>query len=108
MNRLMALLKREYWENQGAFRTTPLVVGGIYIVLTLMFLITFSHFDNEFQSLKELTRFLSQTDVGLRSEVIYGVAVAIFLLPMTLTSLFLTVVLRLEQPAEHLPYTAAF
>ena len=78
MNRLMALLKREYWENQGAFRTTPLVVGGIYIILTLMFLITFSHFDNEFQSLKELTRFLSQTDVGLRGEVIYGVAVAVF------------------------------
>ena len=37
MNRLMALIKREYWENKGAFRTTPLVIGGVYIVLTLMF-----------------------------------------------------------------------
>ena len=37
MNRLMALVKREFWENKGAFRTTPLVIGGIYIVLTLMF-----------------------------------------------------------------------
>ena len=35
----MALIKREFWENKGAFRTTPLVICGIYIVLTLMFLI---------------------------------------------------------------------
>lgn len=78
MNRLIALVKREFWENKGAFRTTPLVIGGIYIVLTLMFIITFSHFDNEFQSLKELTRFLSQTEAGLRSEIIYGVTIAVF------------------------------
>ncbi len=78
MNRLIALVKREFWENKGAFRTTPLVIGGIYIVVTLMFIITFSHFDNEFQSLKELTRFLTQTDVALRSEIIYGVTVAVF------------------------------
>lgn len=78
MSRLIALVKREFWENKGAFRTTPLVIGGIYIVVTLMFIITFSHFDNEFQSLKELTRFLTQTDVALRSEIIYGVTVAVF------------------------------
>ncbi|MGA9572747.1 MAG: hypothetical protein WBS20_02235 [Lysobacterales bacterium] len=78
MNRLMALVKREFWENQGAFRTTPLVIGGIYIVLTLMFIFTFGHFDNEFQSLKELTRWLSQTETGLRSEIIYGATVAVF------------------------------
>jgi len=78
MSRLIALVKREFWENKGAFRTTPLVIGGIYIVLTLMFLITFNHFDNEFQSLKELARFLSQTEVGLRSEIIYGVTIAVF------------------------------
>jgi len=78
MNRLMALIKREYWENKGAFRTTPMVIGGIYILLSLMFIITFNHFDNEFQSLKELTRFLSQTEVGLRSDIIYGVSVGVF------------------------------
>jgi len=76
MNRLMALLKREFWENKGAFRTTPLVIGGIYIVLTLMFIITFNHFDNEFQSLKELARWVSQTDVGLRGNIIYGANIA--------------------------------
>ena len=32
MNRLLALVQREFWENKGALRTTPLVIGGIYIV----------------------------------------------------------------------------
>jgi len=73
MNRLMALVKREFWENKGAFRTTPLVIGGIYLVAMLMFLITFNHFDNEFQSLKELIRFIAQQDAGLRAKVIYAV-----------------------------------
>ena len=78
MNRLMALVKREFWENKGAFRTTPLVIGGIYIVLTVMFLITFSHFDNEFQSLKELARWVSTTEAGLRGDSIYLVSLVIF------------------------------
>jgi len=76
MNRMMALLKREFWENKGAFRTTPLVIGGIYIVLTLMFLITFNHFDNEFQSLKELARWLATTEAETRGDIIYGANVA--------------------------------
>jgi len=71
MNRLMALVKREFWENKGAFRTTPLAIAGIYIVVTLMFIITFNHFDNEFQSLKELIRFVSQQDVGIRAKFMY-------------------------------------
>jgi len=77
MNRLMALVKREFWENKGAFRTTPLVIGGIYIVLNLMFIVTFNHFDNEFQSLKELVRFIAQQDKGLLSEIIYAVTVSV-------------------------------
>jgi ABC-2 type transport system permease protein len=39
----------------------------------LMALITFNHFDNEFQSLKELLRFIAQQDAGLRAKVIYAV-----------------------------------
>jgi len=73
MNRLMALIKREFWENKGAFRTTPLVIGGIFLAAMLMFLITFNHFDNEFQSLKELLRFIAQQDAGLRAKIIYAV-----------------------------------
>jgi ABC-2 type transport system permease protein len=77
MNRLVALVKREFWENKGAFRTTPLVIGGIYIVLCLMFIVTFSHFDNEFQSLKELARFIAQQDIVLRSEIMYAITISI-------------------------------
>ncbi len=72
MNRLMALIKREFWENKGAFRTTPLVIGGIFLAAMLMFLITFNYFDNEFQSLRELLRFIAQTDTDMRSKVLYA------------------------------------
>ncbi len=71
MNRLLALIKREFWENKGAFRTTPLVIGGIFLAAMLMALITFNQFDNEFQSLKELLRFLAQQDAGLRARFLY-------------------------------------
>lgn len=71
MKRLLALMQREYWENQGAFRTTPIVIGGIYIVLTLMFIITFNYFDNEFHTLRELIRFIAGTDPELRGKVMY-------------------------------------
>jgi len=27
MKRMVALVRREFWENKGAFRTTPLVIG---------------------------------------------------------------------------------
>lgn len=77
MNRLMALVKREFWENKGAFRTTPMVIGGIYIVLSLMFIITFNHFDNEFQSLKELFRFIAQQDTQMLSKIMYSVTIAV-------------------------------
>ena len=77
MKRLIALMKREFWENKGAFRTTPLAIGGIFIVLSLMFIVTFNHFDNEFQSLKELIRFISQQDTGLRSQIIYAFTIVI-------------------------------
>ena len=71
MNRLMALVRREFWENKGAFRTTPLVIGGIFLAAMVMFLITFNHFDNELQSLKELLRFMAQQDAGLRAKFLY-------------------------------------
>ena len=42
-----------------------------------MFIITFSHFDNEFQSLKELARFIAQQDIVLRSEIMYAITISI-------------------------------
>ena len=72
MNRLLALIKREFWENKGAFRTTPLVISGLFLAAMLMALITFNHFDNEFQSLRELLRFVAQQDVDLRDSILYA------------------------------------
>jgi len=72
MKRLLALVKREFWENQGAFRTTPLVIGGIYLVAMFMFIITFNHFDNEFQTLKQLLHFIAGQDAGLRAQFLYA------------------------------------
>ena len=71
MNRLPALIKREFWENKGALRTTPVVIGGLYIVVLLMSIITFQHFDNDFQSLKEAIAYLAQSDVELRNKIIH-------------------------------------
>ena len=39
LNTMITLLRREYWENKGGFLTTPIVVGGIAIGLTLLFLL---------------------------------------------------------------------
>ena len=72
MNRLLALMKREFWENKGAFRTTPLVIGGIFLAAMVMFLVAFNHFDNEFQSLRELLRFVAQQDADLRDRILYA------------------------------------
>ena len=44
MKRMMALLRREFWENKGAFRTTPLVIGGIPEEADADFIATF-HLD---------------------------------------------------------------
>jgi len=59
MNRLFALVRREYWENKGAFRTTPLVIGGIYIAFLLMSIFTTAHFDNEMYTFREAVRLLA-------------------------------------------------
>lgn len=80
MNRLLALVKREFWENKGAFRATPLVFGGILLAAQIMFLITFNHFDNEFQSLKELLHFISIQDAALRSKVLYEINLSLSVL----------------------------
>jgi len=74
MNRLAALIQREYWENRGAFRTTPLVIGGIYIVGMLMAIFTTLHFDNDLYTFKEAVRLLASQPEDLRATVFYNAA----------------------------------
>jgi len=79
MNRLIALIRREYWENKGAFRTTPLVIGGIYIAFLLMSIFTTAHFDNEMYTFREAIRLLAGQTPEFRAahghEVILGTSV---------------------------------
>ena len=70
MNRLIALLRREFWENKGAFRTTPLVIGVIYIVFMLMAIFTTTQIDNELYTFKEGINALASQPADLRAMVV--------------------------------------
>lgn len=67
MKRLLALVQREFWENKGAFRTTPLVIGGIYIVFLLMSIFTTAHFDNEMYTFKTAMQALAAQPAEFRA-----------------------------------------
>ncbi len=71
MKRLIALLRREFWENKGAFRTTPIVIGGIYIVFLLMSIFTTAHIDSELYTLREAVRVMADQPPAFRSMVMY-------------------------------------
>jgi len=71
MNRLLALMQREFWENRGALRTTPIVIGVLYLVGALMALFTTVHFDNNLYTFKEGVRQLAQLPEETRAAVIY-------------------------------------
>jgi ABC-2 type transport system permease protein len=67
MRRLLALVHREFWENKGALRTTPLVIGGIYIAFLLMSIFTTAHFDNEMYTFREAVRYLAEQPADFRA-----------------------------------------
>ena len=71
MNRMIALLRREFWENKGAFRTTPIVIGGLYIVFLLMSIFTTAHFDSELYTFKEAVRVMADQSSEFRGIVMY-------------------------------------
>lgn len=73
MNRLLALIRREYWENRGALRTTPIVIGGLYIVGTLMAIFTTVHFDNDLYTFKEAVRLFAEVPEETRAAAVYAV-----------------------------------
>lgn len=85
MKRLLALLQREFWENKGAFRTTPIVIGCIYIIGALMAIFTTAHIDNELYTFKELIRLAAQQPEDLRANVLYQILLG--------SSVFFTIVM---------------
>ena len=70
MNRLLALIRREYWENKGSIRTTPLVMAGLYIVSTLMGVITMSYFDADGYTTRMAVEQLGEMSPEMRAEVV--------------------------------------
>ena len=72
MNRLVALIQREFFENRGAIRTTPIVIGALYIIGALMTIWTTVHFDNDLYSFKEGVRMLAEVPEETRAAIIYG------------------------------------
>lgn len=75
MKRLIALTLREYWENKGAFRTTPLVIGGVYIALLVMSLFTTMHFDSDLYTFTEAVRTLAERPDEFRARHLYEVMI---------------------------------
>jgi ABC-2 type transport system permease protein len=73
VKRLKALLHREFWENKGSFRTTAIVIGGIYIAGLLMSIFTTTHIDAELYTFREAIRVMADQPAELRSMVIYQV-----------------------------------
>jgi ABC-2 type transport system permease protein len=71
MKRLIALIRREYWENKGAFRTTPLVIGGIYIAFLLMSIFTTTHIDSDLYTFREAVRVMGEQPDVLRGTIMY-------------------------------------
>jgi ABC-2 type transport system permease protein len=85
MKRMIALLRREFWENKGAFRTTPLVIGGLNIVFLLMAIFTTAHIDSELYTFREAVRVMADQPPELRGMVMYQ--------GMLASSVFFTVVM---------------
>ncbi len=71
MSRLVALLQREVWENRGALRTTPIVIGVLYIVGTLMAIFTTVHFDNDLYTFKEAVRLFAELPEEQRASLVF-------------------------------------
>ena len=40
LNEMYWLVKREFWEHRGAFLWTPVIVGGVFVLLNLMSIVT--------------------------------------------------------------------
>ena len=72
MNRLIALIRREYWENKGALRTTPLVIGGLNVLFLLMAIFTTAHIDSDLYTFREAVRVMGEQPEALRGSIMYN------------------------------------
>ena len=72
MKQLIALIRREYWENKGAFRTTPLVIGGLNVLFLLMAMFTTAHIDSDLYTFREGIKIMGEQPEALRGAIMYN------------------------------------
>ena len=73
MNKFITLVRREFWENRGALMITPIVIGGVYIIFSLMGIGIQMRFDNSNYTLREAIRALAELDSDFLSFVYYQI-----------------------------------
>lgn len=73
INKLYWLIKREFWEHRGGFLWTPIITGGIFLVLNIMGIITAevlgARHGISFGASGQLRQAISQMDAGDLSHV---------------------------------------
>ena len=85
MKRLVALLYREFWENKGSFRTTPIVIGVLYIVFLLMSIFTTTHIDSDLYTFRDMIGVVADKTPEFRGSAMYQVMLG--------SSVFFTIVM---------------
>ena len=73
------LVKREMWEHRGGFFWTPVIVGGVFLVLNLMAIIAGEFSGHGFtMNGNDVTRMISDMDAGQLEAVGMGLDVAMY------------------------------
>ncbi len=67
VNKLKVLMRREYWENRGAFRNTPAILGIVSVAFMLMGVVIKLRFDNEGYSFREAMRLFAMQSESMRA-----------------------------------------
>jgi len=82
MKTFLWLVKREFWEHRGGFLWTPVITGGVFLLLNLMGIITAevigARHGISFGASGELRKVMSQMDAGDMSKVGMALDVAMY------------------------------
>lgn len=74
---LVTLMRRELWESPVAFKWTPLGIALVTILLTLLALAVGARVDNQFASLGDNLRVLTETDPDTLSLFVSGALISV-------------------------------
>ena len=72
LSRLYILVRREIWENQFAFKWTPLIIAGLNILVTILILIIGAKVDNQMAFTVDGIRMYAEMDDQKQREIAGG------------------------------------